>query len=101
RAAPPRPALFPYATLFRSLEDERFNHQRHPVAVALRFQAQDILDALVGDLGLLGDLEEIDDDAGGVEAQRLHHRFLDDPREQGPDRKSTRLNSSHVKISYA
>src|SRR5438874_4590758 len=75
---PPRSTLFPYTTLFRSL------FRRHP--------------------------------KGAVDANRLpvHHRVLaqleHEPSELlGPpeefaglvDRKSTRLNSSHVEISYA
>src|SRR3989442_10589456 len=73
---PPRSTLFPYTTLFRS----------HPRADA---------SARLGDVGHDG--------------RRAAHRF--DRRRAGNhevvhaalqlDRKSTRLNSSHVRISYA
>src|SRR5690348_18003043 len=88
---PPRSTLFPYTTLFRSLEQEmppgtrlsqleladQLGTSRTPVREALRRLAgEGLVDALpqrgfrVADLGL-------------------------------EDRKSTRLNSSHPSISYA
>src|SRR3989442_10711501 len=72
---PPRSTLFPYTTLFRSpfLRDER-GSPRH---VDLLLQVG------VGKRGVL----PLD-----------RSRALDDRRR---DRKSTRLNSSHVRISYA
>src|SRR5438874_8041631 len=74
---PPRSTLFPYTTLFRSLR-----RRYHPFAFIKAGGAdlrelviKEFFDAIVGhDLSFL-------------------------PREQ--DRKSTRLNSSHVEISYA
>src|SRR3712207_8657443 len=70
---PPRSTLFPYTTLFRS--------PRHPV----RLHARSLR------VRLLRDLLGRDD------------RERDGPRSHGgrPDRKSTRLNSSHANISYA
>ncbi len=65
------------------LEDERLDHQRHGVAVAFGFEQGDVLNALVGDLRLVGDLEEVDDDAGGVEAQGLLDGALDHAAEEG------------------
>src|SRR5439155_27115054 len=68
---PPRSTLFPYTTLFRSR----------------RARARQ--------------------DAGGAHGGRMpSHRVLPNPVHAGPgfgrtDRKSTRLNSSHVAISYA
>src|SRR3712207_8836012 len=84
---PPRSTLFPYTTLFRS---------RHPVGRLECLQTE--VGAQVGhELGparehavgqaVLGG--EILDDQPGAAAQ------------QRPDRKSTRLNSSHANISYA
>src|SRR2546427_7887032 len=79
---PPRSTLFPYTTLFRSAG--------HPGPV----QA---LDPLLGR-------------AGGGDPLDLHLELVDvghpvrQRREPGvgePDRKSTRLNSSHSQISYA
>src|SRR2546426_9267059 len=76
---PPRSTLFPYTTLFRSLLE--LVAGAHPAAVpevvrrvALQQQAQHSLAVLDGGVRL------------GVDDQ---------------DRKSTRLNSSHLVISYA
>src|SRR3712207_7904355 len=84
---PPRPALFPYTTLFRS----RFgadvdqvrpvrDRRRRPPGCLLRPPRQP------------------------VAAERIRRR-VDDRHDVGlrapEDRKSTRLNSSHANISYA
>src|SRR3712207_8589535 len=75
---PPRSTLFPYTTLFRS------GHQHGRARVV-----QDGEEALLGIVGIEGHVEP----AGPQHAQ---HRD-----QQGRDRKSTRLNSSHANISYA
>src|SRR5690606_41361851 len=67
---PPRPTLFPYTTLFRSLT----THNKY---------AREINESR---------LAQIND------TSRVFHALI---RDEFPDRKSTRLNSSHVKISYA
>src|SRR3712207_8323658 len=79
---PPRSTLFPYTTLSRSI-----------VAAPARVQ----LEADVADYVYKPPLD------GGVDVL-----VLEGPRElarldlgQNPDRKSTRLNSSHANISYA
>src|SRR5436309_8881674 len=69
---PPRSTLFPYTTLFRSDEVSGGRHQP-------------------------GGPDEDRDGASG--ASGGYHAAAAD--EGGRDRKSTRLNSSHVKISYA
>src|SRR3712207_8882127 len=69
---PPRSTLFPYTTLFRSVEADAAHH----VAVAR--------------LEPVGDLLGRTDHGEGVED------VVGDE-----DRKSTRLNSSHANISYA
>src|SRR3989442_3481953 len=75
---PPRSTLFPYTTLFRS---DRRAHLAFPFPL-LRFHSRaDLPDGLlpqtlITDDAALSDLDE-------------------------RDRKSTRLNSSHVRISYA
>src|SRR3712207_8725343 len=76
---PPRSTLFPYTTLFRSVQ--RGEHQRH--------------DEHAGD-------QPVEDLAARVE-QLARERDEDRVRvdELGVDRKSTRLNSSHANISYA
>src|SRR3712207_8293286 len=72
---PPRSTLFPYTTLFRSLEAEQ----------------------PVGAYALLDKLKTLRSGA----APPTVYRALDFLLEQGLDRKSTRLNSSHANISYA
>src|SRR3989442_2082565 len=74
---PPRSTLFPYTTLFRSLD-----HTDHRDADALEHlgAAQAVAH---------GDLLGRGHDDGATDVERLG------------DRKSTRLNSSHVRISYA
>src|SRR5690606_41549242 len=92
---PPHPPRFPYTTLFRS-------NRRHDLHIA--------------------EAEAGGDRGGGVHRQQLDAAHHEDPAEDGhrqrgdqlalaveavthggvdKDRKSTRLNSSHVKISYA
>src|SRR3989442_6155079 len=70
---PPRSTLFPYTTLFRSL------HGGAPCA---------------RQVGLCS-LPEAGASPGARANHRQGHPHLE------PDRKSTRLNSSHVRISYA
>src|SRR3712207_7793505 len=80
---PPRSTLFPYTTLFRSLQD-------------LQQRWRD------ADLGRLGPVEKrrhaipvvADYEARAVPLPACIDAV-------GPDRKSTRLNSSHANISYA
>src|SRR5690349_23608316 len=73
---PPRSTLFPYTTLFRSCSIAR---RRSGCEVAARAAA--------------GGLQRAQ---GRGAVARLQRR-----RAHRPDRKSTRLNSSHVEISYA
>src|SRR5690606_41723878 len=77
---PPLSPLFPYTTLFRSVR-----HPQHPAHPARR--AEHAVSAFVSQVTRL--LRAIGGGTG--EAQHVVLR----------DRKSTRLNSSHVKISYA
>src|SRR2546426_3116953 len=78
---PPRSTLFPYTTLFRSHLATSTEWMLVGIAVAL---------AAIGIVGAwrLLNLETI------VPARSA-------PAERGLDRKSTRLNSSHLVISYA
>src|SRR5256885_10798576 len=78
---PPRSTLFPYTTLFRSLQIRRF--LRLEVAYAER--RQPATQAGRRDRGEPG--------------PQPHPQLAVDRR--GQDRKSTRLNSSHLVISYA
>src|SRR5258705_4459582 len=70
---PPRSTLFPYTTLFRS-----HRLRRHRLGAALLLHHAPVLDHED-----VGERAAVDEEAGVV------------------DRKSTRLNSSHLGISYA
>src|SRR5436309_11080521 len=72
---PPRSTLFPYTTLFRS-----------DIRLVLQLTARNIANPGALDL----------DHVGAEPCQQLRAS-----RSRLEDRKSTRLNSSHVKISYA
>src|SRR3989442_10014911 len=79
---PPRSTLFPYTTLFRSVVP--------PLGQRLGFRQRVV--------GRFGQLER------RTLGMRVHEAFpyggrID--RQRAGDRKSTRLNSSHVRISYA
>src|SRR5690606_40198992 len=92
---PPRPTLFPYTTLFRSY----WVHAAHQLAgtgITLEKLAPgqpNHIDWLATQLAE-GDSVAVD---GNVLSIAEQDRLLD----AFEDRKSTRLNSSHVKISYA
>src|SRR5690349_24006638 len=76
---PPRSTLFPYTTLFRSV-----------VLLAMGDQAVIVLL-----------LEVLRQRTGGVDDLPLRVRHDHVVLAEREDRKSTRLNSSHVEISYA
>src|SRR3712207_8296770 len=80
---PPRSTLFPYTTLFRSLQVVGGDARRGDEDPAL--PRERLLPAPVEEIGDVGVL------------LRLGQVALEEPR----DRKSTRLNSSHANISYA
>src|SRR3712207_6922096 len=91
---PPRSTLFPYTTLFRSVDDSRRkdalilqDEVRGPEIIVLHVvlddRARGIDDAVV-------DIVSAEDRVVVVEAVV-----------NSQDRKSTRLNSSHANISYA
>src|SRR3712207_7345636 len=80
---PPRSTLFPYTTLFRSAGQLEADH----LAAG---QCEHV--ALVHEVG-----GEEDDQADLGELPGLDG----EPGQPDPDRKSTRLNSSHANISYA
>src|SRR5690349_23142443 len=75
---PPRSTLFPYTTLFRSVQQ---NDTKHCSGAASRCPRSKLFYLSI---------------RGGSDT--CHGRIW---RRDGQDRKSTRLNSSHVEISYA
>src|SRR3712207_7645317 len=92
---PPRSTLFPYTTLFRS--EVLFTRY----LLAFEVTSALLITAAVGAMVLA----HIERDAGTRPTQKelSRARFLTDRPQTlpGPDRKSTRLNSSHANISYA
>src|SRR5256885_13040630 len=84
---PPRSTLFPYTTLFRSLR--RLRGAARLDSLQLR-DDRDVLD--------VHDLRVHERRARGVGVEGEGERC---PRDRRLDRKSTRLNSSHLVISYA
>src|SRR5690242_21172672 len=79
---PPRSTLFPYTTLFRSIANRAPQCQQGLAEAMPRI--------LVGAIG---------PEQRGQRLAALRAIGLD--RQVGEDRKSTRLNSSHMSISYA
>src|SRR5438067_8355666 len=76
---PPRSTLFPYTTLFRSVD---MHAEATSEKTAMGWYLDGRVSAVVGT---------------HTHVQTADERLLP----QGTDRKSTRLNSSHVSISYA
>src|SRR5207253_9073432 len=98
---PPPPTLFPYTTLFRSESDDEPAAEIGDGSVRAMVRAE-------GTAARAIHLESADD-AQPIVHLDARRRVGVHPREQAmeasvpvpPDRKSTRLNSSHVAISYA
>src|SRR5699024_11470287 len=87
---PPRSTLFPYTTLFRSAKDkEELNKEINDL--------KDKTDELEKAKDRL-EQELADEKEKSEEDKKALEKEIDDLKE---DRKSTRLNSSHVSISYA
>src|SRR5690606_41248100 len=89
--APPGSTLFPYTTLFRSLDLDR---QQPPLRLYHEIHLCAFGRAPVEDLGRRGPAVAPGEQVG-------EHQIFQMRRSRIGDRKSTRLNSSHVKISYA
>src|SRR3712207_9031897 len=97
---PPRSTLFPYTTLFRSLPQDQMPKNRlgRPIDVTDLNRADGFSpgQAIVVKVPRLETLAAY---------RRSNLPPIDDPArslaDDSPDRKSTRLNSSHANISYA
>src|SRR5690606_41709814 len=83
---PPRSTLFPYTTLFRSIQAEIASDPIHYKDAKGKWQNIDPTVTTTDESGY----------AFGNKKNNFHTFFG-----KKADRKSTRLNSSHVKISYA
>src|SRR5690606_41951895 len=90
---PRRHALFPYTTLFRSIELTCI--LLNPVDDVKRVTHVPDLDICTG---TRPSVSHTKGDSRKLSRQRSAHRC---PSMNSSDRKSTRLNSSHVKTSYA
>src|SRR3712207_7607524 len=90
---PPRSTLFPYTTLFRSAD--------YPLDQPTYYQALRAAGYRVAGVGKF-DLHKATLD-WGLDGSRLiaEWGFTEGIDNEGKDRKSTRLNSSHANISYA
>src|SRR3989454_6184134 len=88
---PPRSTLFPYTTLFRS--------DRHLEKVLVRVRDAGVGHHHVQTSEALHRLPHQPDDVR-LDGHVAGHPF-DPPKPRELDRKSTRLNSSHLVISYA
>src|SRR3712207_7648895 len=95
---PPRSTLFPYTTLFRSRAER----------MRLAFAIAGVMFACVLVFMQLGFRSALFDSATALPQAMRSELFLIHPLttalfkpEPIPDRKSTRLNSSHANISYA
>src|SRR5690606_40419857 len=94
----PISTLFPYTTLFRSSDIPFFNNGNsgfYGITDNLRFGFDDIVTLTNNFLGIF----DLDDEGNNGTNQFATITFS--PINVSADRKSTRLNSSHVKISYA
>src|SRR3712207_7146205 len=87
---PPRSTLFPYTTLFRSPDD--MVYQRHPLFWQMNRPHIETVE-----IGAIGD----DTSRTTALVTGAVDLLPDAPLLDIPDRKSTRLNSSHANISYA
>src|SRR5690242_21214560 len=86
---PPRSTLFPYTTLFRSHEPAHRHHHFREFFVGLRIHARVAAD-FANRLGVIVYAPQV------IAVRHGCERAV-----QRQDRKSTRLNSSHMSISYA
>src|SRR5690606_40926484 len=100
-AGPPASALLPYTTLFRSVE-------HHSQAIGGEHGQRQVGDRRHEGIALSDVTGTVDRHRRGAVHLLQSRPVLGDPKAGrhsaaglGVDRKSTRLNSSHVKISYA
>src|SRR5207249_10400598 len=92
---PPRSTLFPYTTLFRS--DERAGARDVELAESNEDFVRDVVEQRHGGPARFErvEIERNREQRGAVDVDQVTGAVA------GVDRKSTRLNSSHVSISYA
>src|SRR5690242_20960603 len=91
RRPPPRSTLFPYTTLFRSIGSSARERAAKTCVQALRRDRSE---------SSRHDREQLQP-RGADRRFRTNRRFVGSGQGRDQDRKSTRLNSSHMSISYA
>src|SRR5690554_7495508 len=95
---PPRSTLFPYTTLFRSYPDQINHDENITERGIIGYSEQSV--AIVASSGGEFTLPEVRIPWWNTNTNSLEYAVL--PKHKIlVDRKSTRLNSSHVRISYA
>src|SRR5690606_40515501 len=96
---PPLPTLFPYTTLFRS--DPRHVGAQRKLALKLGATQVVVLSVIGAGLGTVLGFAPLAMVYVTLAAAAGSTLLVVSLLQQRQDRKSTRLNSSHVKISYA
>src|SRR3712207_8993921 len=96
---PPRSTLFPYTTLFRSDERRRIAGSLHD-GIVQDLSAASLIISGAADAGRVSDESPLRAAGRAVRESVTALRSLL-IEIYPPDRKSTRLNSSHANISYA
>src|SRR5256885_5142570 len=91
---PPRSTLFPYTTLFRSRPARLPDDNTDLFAPVVGFQPLQMVNELVDDVDWDGDFRHLPLSRSDRRRRRRRGGW-------SRDRKSTRLNSSHLVISYA
>ena len=81
------------------LKDEWFDHQRHAVTVALWFDLQNVLNALIAHFRLIGDAKEVHHDTRGIQPKRLFDRVFDHAAEECA-RKFLAVNIRHIRAKH-
>src|SRR5690625_6980755 len=98
----PRSPLFPYTTLFRSfLKQDLFNAEAQALTERLKRNLA-ILNKKIDEPSRKVELESIDPLVAQLQSLLVEaNEATNEHNQMVADRKSTRLNSSHVAISYA
>src|SRR3712207_7359658 len=96
---PPRSTLFPYTTLFRSVDDLVRRHHGHRGAAG--DHREEVVPAAADAAAMAVDQLAEGEAHGLLYVAGLVHVARHAEQLRAQDRKSTRLNSSHANISYA
>src|SRR5688572_32505061 len=92
---PPRSTLFPYTTLFRSVDAKQEGEDGSEQSLDIESDAS--IDADVDAEAEAAQVINVDQESDGDDTEQT----VEIDADTSTDRKSTRLNSSHSQISYA